>query len=65
MAGLVEKAKQIKQSSVPEPRVNQQPEDGQEPDLQIVIEPVSQKDVEPDLQIVIEPEQQISKLQYT
>ena len=63
MAGLVEKAKQIKESSgQPDPKVNQQPEQTQEPDLQIVIEPQAPKDVEPELQIVIQPQEQMSKL---
>ena len=69
MAGLVEKAKLIKESSGQEdPKVNQQPENRstpeqtQEPELQIVIEPEAPKEVEPELQIVIQPEEQMSKL---
>ena len=63
MAGLVEKAKLIKESSVQEdPKVNQQPENTQEPELQIVIEPEAPKEVEPELQIVIQPKEQMSKL---
>ena len=65
MAGLVEKAKLIKESSGQEdPKVNQQPENTstQEPELQIVIEPEAPKEVEPELQIVIQPEEQMSKL---